>query len=308
MALCIDTLSAEDRRDFYRSFDTVLTDCDGVLWFLDNALPGAVEVINGLKADNKRVFFITNSNKLSTDQLLEKFHRLGFQVTADEVFSTSLLAAKYLNDNLDPSKKAYVIGSPGIARELDKMKVQHFGVGPDYMQCSLPSFVEGVKLESDVGAVLVGFDEHLSYPKLFKAASYLNDRNVLFVATNTDERFPVPGTDLVKPGTGIMVKAVQTSAGRPPVLLGKPSSYLRDVLMETNKIDPPRTLMIGDRCNTDILFGKRCGFKTLLVLSGANSLEEVNEWNKSSDPEINELVPDYYAKGINSLKTFLAPL
>lgn len=309
MPTCIDTLSAEGRREFYNSFDTVLTDCDGVLWLMNNTLPGATEVMNGFKDDNKKVFFVTNNSTKSHTQFLEKFRLLGFRASADEVVSTSFLAAKYVKANLDPSKRVYVIGSPAIACELDALNVRHFGVGADYLKTSVPTFVENITLEPDVGAVIVGFDEHLSYPKLFKAASYLKDQNVLFVATNTDESFPVAGTSLVMPGTGSLVCAVKTCAGREPFVVGKPSSYICNVLTETNNIDPSKTLMIGDRCNTDILLGKRCGFKTLLVLTGVNSLNDVDEWSKSDDPKLQELVPDYYARGIDSLKaTFPVPL
>lgn len=308
-ATCIDTLSAEGRREFYNSFDTVLTDCDGVLWLLNNTLPGATEVMNGFKANDKKVFFVTNNSTKTISQFLEKFKSLGFEASINEVVSTSYLAAKYVKANLDPSKKVYVIGSPAIASELDALNVKHFGVGEDYLKTSVPTFVENIKLEPDVGAVLVGFDEHLSYPKLFKAASYLKDQKVLFVATNTDESFPVAGTGLVMPGTGSIVCAVKTCAGREPFVVGKPSSYICNVLTETNKIDPSRTLMIGDRCNTDILLGKRCGFKSLLVLTGVNSLEDVKVWSKSDDPELQELVPDYYAQSIDSLRaTFPDPL
>ena len=34
---------------------------------------------------------------------------------------------------------------------------------------------EHVKLENNIGAVVVGFDEHLSYPKILKAINYLRD-------------------------------------------------------------------------------------------------------------------------------------
>lgn len=108
-------------------------------------------------------------------------------------------------------------------------------------------YIDNFKLEPDVGAVVVGFDEHISYIKMLKAASYLNDPNCLFIATNTDERFPVGNSQVVKPGSGAIVKSIETCAERKPVLIGKPGTYIAQAIQKTCKIDPQRTLMIGDR-------------------------------------------------------------
>ena len=57
-----------------------------------------------------------------------------------------------------------------------------------------------VALDTSVGGVVVGFDVNISFSKILKGASYANMPGAVFVATNTDEQFPVKGTNMVVPG------------------------------------------------------------------------------------------------------------
>lgn len=46
--------------------------------------------------------------------------------------------------------------------------------------------------DPEVGAVVVGFDKDFSYPKLLKAATYVQDPTVHFIGTNPDVEGPSP--------------------------------------------------------------------------------------------------------------------
>ena len=285
------------------SFDSVITDCDGVLWVYSNVIEGSVETMNRFKELGKKIFFCTNNSTKTRQELLQKSVDMGFNITKHELISTAHSAALYLK-NRNFKQKVYVIGSAGITKELDAVGIAHTEVGPDVMPGTLAEyFSEHFKTEENIGAVLIGFDEHFSFPKMTKAASYLSNPECLFIATNTDERFPMPR--MVIPGTGSFVRAIEVCAERAPLVIGKPNPGICEWLIKDGVINPARTLMIGDRCNTDILLGYNCGFQTLLVGTGIHKLNDVESWQKSSDPEVAKLIPDVFLPKLGDLLPFL---
>lgn len=275
----------------------------GVLWMHMTPLKNASTVLSTLKALGKRIFYVTNNSTKTRDEFVEKCKTLKFEASKENILCTANLSANYLH-KLGFCKKAYVIGSEAITKELENVGISHCGVGPDAINPDIPYSYMIFNKDPDVGAVIVGFDEHFSYPKMVQAATYLNDPNVHFIGTNTDERF-LAAQNIVVPGTGSLVRCIESCAERKAVIMGKPESYIASVLKENYNINPERTLMIGDRCNTDILLGTRCGFKTLLVLTGVTTLQQVECWKQSNKPEEKELVPDYYIDALGDLLDYI---
>lgn len=191
-ARCV-RLSAERARALLADVDTLLFDCDGVLWRGETAVPGAPEALTALRARGKRLGFITNNSSKTREAYAEKLQRLGFGGARLEVFGTAYCTALYLRRRLAgaPGPKAYVLGGEALAAELRAVGVACVGVGPEPLQGDSPSAWLNAPLEPGVGAVVVGFDPHFSYMKLTKAVRYLQQPGCLLVGTNMDNRLPL---------------------------------------------------------------------------------------------------------------------
>lgn len=126
----------------------------------------------------------------------------------------------------------------------------------------------------------------------------------LFVATNTDETFPTSNADILVPGTGAFVNFVKTAVGREPIIMGKPNPRYWDAIKRVfSDIDCKRTLMIGDRLNTDIAFGNINGIRyTLLVGTGVHNMNDVVNAVKDTNYD---LVPSHYIDSLGDLCKYL---
>lgn len=315
MPSCTQLLLAADPRaavrEWLRTFDTVLCDCDGVLWLHNTAIAGSPAVLRRLQALGKRIVLVTNNSTRTRAQFAAKAAQLGYDVGgAESIVSTGHAAARYLRARLRPEQRVYVIGSPGVTSELDALGVLHCGGGADAQQLAeqpLQQLVGGAfRPADDVAAVLVGFDEHFGFAKLAKAATYLarGPEQCLFVATSIDQRSPIK--EAVIPGTGAMLRAVEEVSGRRAEVMGKPNvAVLQRLLEESPELCAKRTLMVGDRCNTDILLGRRCGMRTLLVGTGVHGLEDVAVLDASNVEGDGQMVPDYFVPALGDLLEFM---
>ncbi|KAL7979046.1 hypothetical protein Chor_015070 [Crotalus horridus] len=299
-------LDAALARQVLSEAEAFLFDCDGVLWRGEAPLPGAAETLHQLEARGaKRLCYVTNNSSRTRQAYTEKLRRLGFPpAEPSQVFGSAYCAARHLSRALPPGGAAYVLGGPALSAELEALGVAHLGVGPAPEPGSA-HFGARAPLEPAVRAVLVGYDEHFGYGKLCLALRYLlrgdsDGRGCLLVGTNRDNRLPLEGGSAV-PGTGCLVKAVETAAEREAFIVGKPSRFMFECVASEFKINPARTIMVGDRLDTDILMGNTCGLTTLLTLTGVTTLDEVKGHLNSDCPERKSLVPDYYVDSIADL-------
>jgi len=155
---------------------------------------------------------------------------------------------------------------------------------------------EDIVVDSEIGAVVVGLDTHMNYYKLAYANFCLQRiQDCLFIATNTDSTLPAKH-GVMLPGGGTMVAALSLASGKAPLVVGKPERNMMDIITQKLHVAPERVCMVGDRLETDILFGKNGGTKTLLVLTGATTKAQMEAYD-------NDTQPDYYAASLHELYT-----
>jgi 4-nitrophenyl phosphatase/phosphoglycolate phosphatase len=261
----------------------------------DSLIDGIPETLEKLRKAGKKMFFVTNNSTKSRAGYKKKFDSLGLDsIPAEEIFSSSFAAAAYLEQTKfkETGKKVYLIGEIGICQELDLIGVPYIG-GPEDSD-KQPDMSSGGRLEidKDVGAVIVGFDRYVNYYKIQYAQLCINEENAQFIATNLDAVTHL--TDAQEwAGNGSMVGAIKGCTGKEPYVVGKPSPLMIEYLESKYGVDRNRICMVGDRLDTDVLFGTDNGLKSLLVLSGVTSEE------KLLSPE-NTITPDFYADDINA--------
>ncbi|KAH8079225.1 phosphoglycolate phosphatase [Aureococcus anophagefferens] len=227
-----------DPQEFLDSVDVFIFDCDGVIWKGDSLIDRVPAVLKKLRELGKRIFFVTNNSTKSRKGYKKKFEGLGLEVEPEEIFSSSFAAAAYLEQT----------------------------------NAKAPNMKPGGKLDvdEDIGAVVVGFDREVNYYKIQTAQLAINELGAEFIATNLDAVTHL--TDAQEwAGNGAMVGAIKGCTGREPTLVGKPSPLMIDYMEEKFGLDRARICMVGDRLDTDILFGNDNGLKSCLTLSGVTT-------------------------------------
>ncbi|CBY38911.1 unnamed protein product [Oikopleura dioica] len=151
--------------------ETVVFDCDGVLWKGATVLPGAIETVSELR-------------RRGLTEYSAKLKILGFRACDEEVICPSFLAQKYFQKNLQPCKKVYLIGPKCLKDELEAINVS---VLSDDRNFRLKDFdeLEKIDIDEDVSHVLVSFDRDITLDKIVRAAEYVKN-GATCLATNLD--------------------------------------------------------------------------------------------------------------------------
>jgi hypothetical protein len=106
-------------RTLLKRIDTVVYDCDGVIYQNAHAIPGVPESLIKMRSSGKRLLFVTNAASSSRASLAAKLGSLGISgVTPDDCITSAYAAATYVAIKHPDVKSAYVVGGGGLLEEL----------------------------------------------------------------------------------------------------------------------------------------------------------------------------------------------
>ena len=149
----------------------VICDLDGVVYRGATPVPGAVETLNRLAADDVAVVFATNNASRSPDAVAEHLRELGVGPLGWSVVTSSQAAAAYLAERLPKRTPVCAVGGPGVAQALTEVGLAPVGV----------SELAG----TSVAAVVQGLGIDVTWRELAEVG-YLVQGGATWVATNLD--------------------------------------------------------------------------------------------------------------------------
>jgi HAD superfamily hydrolase (TIGR01450 family) len=185
---------------------------------------------------------------------------MGAPVTPDNVVTAARATALALADRPNPLRRTMVFGGLGLARELRDARLATVAVTE-----------RGLASQPD--ALVVGVDFALTHRRLSLAADVVR-AGALFVATNRDPVYPT--AEGLVAGAGSIVAAVVVAAGREPdLVIGKPEPGLFLEAAAVAGASVADAVVIGDGLGTDIAAAQRVGARSVLMLTGVTTRDQV---------------------------------
>ena len=246
-----------------RRYDQLILDLDGCIYIGNEPVAGAVEAVNSLREAGKRVAFATNDPRHATEEYVTKLWAIGIRASLADVVTVGG-AVQHLLAETRRGRTAFVVGTEPLLRHVADAGLR---------------VLNGTDLASRAEVVVVGGTEDLVYDDL-RYASLALRRGADFLATGRDPTYPQP--DGLWPGTGAIVAAVEYATGRQAVIVGKPEPQLFRTALD--RLGEGRTLVVGDRLDSDVAAAQRAGLDAALVLSGGTSVEEASPHHDPDAP------------------------
>ena len=227
----------------------IATDLDGTLFKGETLINGVKESILELRNHNVEIYFTTNNSSQSPIEIQNKLlSLLNIEIDIRKIITPLIIFKDLLSNRFD---KLYVYGTNGLKKYIETLNI------------------EIVSLDSSQ-AILIGRKEINKDQEINDIISHVKN-GIQIYCLNKDLTYPTEFGE--QPGNGAIVKIIEDELSINIESLGK-SGELYPSYFDNNNIKI--NYVIGDRVDTDIMFGKNLNAVTFLVFSGVDNNLDTN--------------------------------
>jgi HAD superfamily hydrolase (TIGR01458 family) len=220
----------------------LLLDLSGVVYVQDEAVPGAAEALERLRADGIPIRLVTNTTMRPRRSILERLERLGIEADADELLTPATLAASRCAEAGYESVSLVVL---------------------DELREDLEGLEEGGE---GVDAVIVGdLGERWDYEILNRAFRQLMEGAALIALQKNRYWETAEGLSL---DAGPFVAGLEYAIGREAEVVGKPSPAFFELALGDLGVPAESAAMVGDDVEADVGGAMDAGLAGVLVRTG----------------------------------------
>jgi HAD superfamily hydrolase (TIGR01458 family) len=220
----------------------LLLDLSGVIYVQDEAVPGAAEALERLRADGLPIRLVTNTTMRPRRSILERLERLGIEADPDELITPATLAKRRCEEAGYESVALVV---------LDELRED----------------LEGLQEKGgSADAVIVGdLGDRWDYDVLNDAFRRLMDGAELIALQKNRYWETAEGLSL---DAGPFVSALEYATGREAEVIGKPSGSFFELALSELGVRVDRAAMVGDDVEADVGGAMDAGLAGILVRTG----------------------------------------
>ena len=238
----------------------IATDLDGTIYkgqtLIDGVKEGLLEIIN----EGIEIYYTTNNSSQTPSEIKDKLKNLlNLNIDISKIITPLVIFENMFSDN---KLNVFIYGSENLDKYIKNLNMN-------------VTSLENAEL------ILIGRKEENNYSEINEIINNVSlGKNIL--SLNKDLTFPTEFGE--KAGNGAVVKIIEDELSINIPTLGKSGNHYSSYFIQ-NRITV--NFVIGDRVDTDIIFGKNLNAKTFLVSSGIKNYLDVNiadvQLNKFSD-------------------------